>query len=217
MMENRRDGESRRTEVGTESVESGHSDHTEALAQAKKLIVAAMCGPLGEVARLVDSGCSVDMRNEEGQTALMYAVANGKIEIVDYLIASGCDVEASCKSGNRAIMDAAFCGEAVCLGRLLAAGCKLDVADLEGTTPLMHAVYAVADGSGQSLDCLALLLEAGCDVEAKDRYEETAGKKAMDRGLVSAWGMLEAERERRMLSAETRKSAPGPNKVGLRI
>ena len=79
------------------------------------------------------------MGEQDGQTALMYASANGYTDAMDVLIKGGANLEGRDKFGFTALMVAATTGEAEAIISLLAAGAKLDARDKFGNTALKKA------------------------------------------------------------------------------
>jgi uncharacterized protein len=51
---------------------------------------------------LLDSGAEIDAQTPEGKTALMYAVANSRLEVVELLVSSGASVTIRDHQGNQA-------------------------------------------------------------------------------------------------------------------
>lgn len=54
------------------------------------------------IIHLLDSGAEIDAQTPEGKTALMYAVANSRLEVVELLVSSGASVTISDHQGNQA-------------------------------------------------------------------------------------------------------------------
>src|SRR4030095_14932740 len=139
----------------------------------------------------------------QGQTALMWAVANQQSEVVQVLLDAGADFHARTKSSRRYVMVccprnlgdaeggtwveqggftpllfAARHGDVVSAKLLLAAGAKIDDVSAVGTTPLVVAAPRVQTAVA------ALLLENGADPNAA-----AAGYGALH------WAALRADRE----------------------
>jgi len=60
---------------------------------------AAADGDLDKVKRLIDSGTSVDKRDESGGTPLMAAINTMHFDVADYLLSKGADINATSKNG----------------------------------------------------------------------------------------------------------------------
>jgi ankyrin repeat protein len=76
---------------------------------------------------LIDRGAKVDAKDRKGQTALMWAAADGHSEVVQALLQAGADPRARLKSGFTPLLFAAREGRAEAVEVLLKAGA--DVAD----------------------------------------------------------------------------------------
>eukprot|EP01041_Mallomonas_annulata_P005302 gene5302-10602_t len=63
----------------------GTGDYTALMRASKR-------GNFAAVKLLVDHGASMDLTNESGYTAMMFAISNGHLEIVNHLAISGADV-----------------------------------------------------------------------------------------------------------------------------
>lgn len=59
-----------------------------------RLIAAARINNLGGVRMSIDAGADVNVRDNTGCTALMFAIKNGNKEMVELLIKNGADVNA---------------------------------------------------------------------------------------------------------------------------
>jgi hypothetical protein len=92
---------------------------------------------------LIDHGADVNAKNDDGMTALMFAVLNGKIEKMQLLISNGADVNAHNEWGQTPLIQA-------CIGvtgsirkdiveLLVREGANTDVKDNYGNTPVSLA------------------------------------------------------------------------------
>ncbi len=70
----------------------------------KKLLKAGNEGDYKEAKKYVKKGANVNVKCDEGVTALMWASYGGHIDIVKLLIESGADVNAKNKAGYTALM-----------------------------------------------------------------------------------------------------------------
>ena len=93
---------------------------------------------------LVDAGCPVDVRSDEGATALMNAVQAGSDEAVAWLLARGADADARDLRGFTALHRAAELGHAACAVHLLDAGADPTL-EAHGHTPCSLAAGAGND------------------------------------------------------------------------
>jgi len=125
------------------------------------LMLASRQGDVASVKALIGRGATVNAVEEaNGQTALMWAVAEQRAAVVDLLVQAGADVHARSKSAKRVVllccptwagdpegtvtidqgrltplMFAALNGDVASAKRLLAAGARVDDAAAAGTTP----------------------------------------------------------------------------------
>nr|MBO6295302.1 ankyrin repeat domain-containing protein [Schwartzia sp. (in: firmicutes)] len=154
---------------------------------------------------LVDAGANVNITDNDGETPLISAVRHGDVEKVKVLLAAGADVKAKDKKGvtpliaiNRLVnlYLPGCCAEITKV--LLAAGADAKAIDNDGSTALMGQyqkdgwTMIVPAGYYQfeeivSSDCAEvarLLIEAGVDVNAKNKYGCTALMLASNPGAV---------------------------------
>lgn len=114
---------------------------------------------------------SLDEKDNQGNTGLIYASRQGYKDIVDFLLASGqCDPNRENSRKSTAAHMAALAGRADILEALSKHQARLDTEDDSGATPLMIAVHR------ESRDCVALLAEkAGLGSgSGKDRLMQLA-------------------------------------------
>lgn len=81
-------------------------------AQDQTSAAAAFCraahdGNLDQVREFVDAGTSVDVRNNQGVTALMAAAQRGRLEVAEYLLEKGANASARDPAGRSALFFAA--------------------------------------------------------------------------------------------------------------
>ncbi|HYR89225.1 MAG TPA: ankyrin repeat domain-containing protein [Terriglobia bacterium] len=143
------------------------------------LMVCARTGNVETVNVLLSRGANPNAKeNEQGQTALMRAVAERHPEIVRALIDGGADVRARSKGGFTALLFAGQQGEVASARILLAAG-----ADVNEATPKNGTALVVAAASGRE-EFAIFLLENGADPNAADAYGVTALHYAVPRGIA---------------------------------
>ena len=120
---------------------------------------------------LVKAAVDVNAKDEDGQTALMFAAGVPHPEMVTALVNVGADVNAKEKYGNTALMFAAReKSNAKTITALTKAGADVNAADKDGMTALM---FAAAQGS-PDLKMVTALVNAGADVNAREKYGNTA-------------------------------------------
>jgi len=101
---------------------------------------AALEGDVALLSSIVDSGVNLEApQPKDGQTALMYASANGYTDAMEVLLKAGANMEGRDKFGFTALHVAATTGEAEAIILLLASGAQLDARDKFGNTALKKA------------------------------------------------------------------------------
>jgi hypothetical protein len=135
---------------------------------------------LRRIEALLSQNISAEIKGD----ALARAAAHGDVELLQLLIRNGADVNYAVDQGQTVLMLAAArgiysqCGNDPLLTfyrgnveevkSLLAAGARVDDADGDGNTALM-----LASKNARS-DCVKLLLDAGANVQVKNKYGWTA-------------------------------------------
>lgn len=126
------------------------------------LTAAAAAGNAEEVRRLLAAGTPPDAVDPSGQTALMVAARNDRVEVIRVLVAAGADVNAPDHRMTRwpPLVHAIHKGREGAATALLQAGADPNAHDRAGATPLM---YAAAYGN---LALVRKLLARGADPRA---------------------------------------------------
>ncbi len=133
------------------------------------LAEAAMRKDKEAVARLLRDRANVNTPQQDGTTALHWAVRNGDIATVDALIKAGADVNAANRYGMTPIGIATIDGVPEIISSLLNAGVDPNSANAGGETALMTAART------GKVDAVRLLIEHGADVNAKEpQHGQTA-------------------------------------------
>lgn len=127
----------------------------------------AMGGEVEEVRRLLEEGVNPNAADEDGETALMFAVSSSIPEVVDVLLDAGADPGSKNSSGLTALMGAV-------------------IGDGEMDDEEMRLDY---------LKIARLLIEVGADTSARDNESKTALDHARDYRLVEMAELLEAAKE----------------------
>jgi ankyrin repeat protein len=134
---------------------------------ATALLDAAESGDHAAAMRLASAkGASVNATGADGTTAIMYAAANGDMELVRALIKAGANVKLQNQLGTSAITEASIIGSAPIIDALLKAGADPNFKTPNGETPLMAAAR-----SGK-VDAAKTLLDAGANINAKEGWGE---------------------------------------------
>ena len=139
-------------------------------ASAQSLLDAVRARNDQEVNRLIAAGADANEGDPLGTTPLMWAARYGDAALVERLIDAGANLKAENAFGVTPMSEAALIGSEPVIRELLAAGVNADSPNPEGETALMLVVR-----TGQ-LDAAELLIEAGADVNAKERW---AGQTAL--------------------------------------
>ena len=110
----------------------------------------------------------INAKDNEGETALMYAAFDGKTSYLDTLIKAGADVNAKQNNDKTALEFASLNGHTGAVINLLKAGAEVNHQDKFGENALMAA--AMSDHSS----IIDILIKAGADVNAKNNKGFTA-------------------------------------------
>src|SRR5579863_8402770 len=128
-------------------------------------LAAAESGDHATAIRLATTrGANVNATGADGSTAIMYAAANGDLELVRALIKAGANVKLANQLGTSAITEAAIIGNAPIVDALIKAGADPNFRTTDGETPLMEAAR-----SGH-MEAAKVLLAAKADVNAKENW-----------------------------------------------
>jgi len=146
---------------------------------------AAMRGDGAAVRALIGQKADVNAPQNDGATALHWAVYRGDRELVQLLIRAGANVRASNREGATPLWLASVNGDASILSALVEGGADVNEKLPLGRTPLM-----VAARTG-TLDAIKVLLDHGADPNAKDTLRGTTPLMwAADEGHADAIKLL---------------------------
>jgi ankyrin repeat protein len=114
-----------------------------------------------KIKQLIALGADVNMiREDNGMTALMYAVQCSETKLIEFLINSGANVDAQDYDGRTALMYAARSSRKAIVQLLIKLGADVNATDNQGRTALMFAKRKVA----------IELLKNGADIGIRDRF-----------------------------------------------
>jgi ankyrin repeat protein len=176
--------------------------------------MAAALGRNPAVAKLVlQAGADVEASDDQGATAMAYAVSNGFLDVgqllldagaksgrdrlmaaaagrghiplLRSLLAGGVGVNTRAPGGRTALHAAASEGQAATVRFLLTVGADVAARDVDARTPLMDAAAA------GDVEALTELLRKGADREAVDNDGRTAWNHAMRNRQTEAAKLLE--------------------------
>ncbi|MBQ9434355.1 MAG: ankyrin repeat domain-containing protein [Synergistaceae bacterium] len=125
-------------------------------------------GNADDVKKAIMNGANVNAKDSDNMTILMFAVAEGRIDMAKLLLQNGADVNATNDDGMTALIGAATLGYTEIAELLLQNGAHANAKDEDGMTALM---FAASEGHK---DTAKLLLQNGADVNAKDNDNWTA-------------------------------------------
>jgi ankyrin repeat protein len=108
------------------------TQHKPAIAVPRSLWAAAKANDVGQLARLLDEGCSIDERDYRGYSALMLAGYAGNLDAVELLLCRGADPNTADLFGNTVLMGAAYKGFVKIVQRLLLAGADVAATNYGG-------------------------------------------------------------------------------------
>ena len=152
-----------------------------------RLLLAARNNDEKRIRKLLQAGVDVNMKNSEGESALMFAVENHSNDMLKLffqntcdstlddaasqclhlLLEKGADVNIRDISGSTPLIRASQNEDIHCMMTLLKAGADINLSDENGKTALMYSIKE------KDMDCLNLLLEAGADANAQDNIGST--------------------------------------------
>ncbi len=153
-----------------------------------ELIEKAKIGDLDAVIELVENGAKVDIKNNDGDTPLMWASADGHVEVVKALLDAGAKVDEKDYKGVTALMCASCWGHVEVVKTLIENGAKVDEKDNDGDTALIRA------SRYGCLDVVKTLIENGAKVDIKNNSGKTAMSLAKNEETRRA--ILEAVKKR---------------------
>lgn len=142
---------------------------------------------------LIARGADVNAQDRIQDSVFLYAGAEGYLEVVRAALAHGADVRSTNRFGGTALIPAAEHAHLEVIRVLLAAGTPVDHVNDLGWTALGEAV-ALGNGDRRHQDAVRMLLRAGADPGARDRFGRTVFQNADRLGFTEIARILRAAR-----------------------
>ncbi|MBI4844107.1 MAG: ankyrin repeat domain-containing protein [Nitrospirae bacterium] len=102
-------------------------------------------GATAQVRDIIEKGANVNTRDDDGETALIYAAQKEHADIVRLLIEAGADVNATTGGGFSALIYSARNGDTESVKLLLGKGANVNIATNRGATALSLAILYSKD------------------------------------------------------------------------
>jgi ankyrin repeat protein len=159
---------------------------------------AAKKGEVDKIKKLLAAGRAVDERDPTGQTALMFAAANNRLDAFRELLQAKADPNAVDLKGQSVFQHMAQADSSAMVRAWIDAGGNVNQETMgrSGLRPLMVAAMA------QNVDSVRMLLAAGADVKAKDGEGNTVFKWAKLNPSAEINDLLKSAREGQTITAE---------------
>ncbi|MEO5922832.1 MAG: ankyrin repeat domain-containing protein [Bryobacteraceae bacterium] len=150
-------------------------------AATSEVAEAASRGDKAAIQKLAASKADVNQAQNDGATALHWAVFRSDKEMVDMLLKAGANPKLANREGSTPMWLASVNGDAAILASLLAAGADVDEKLPLGRTPLMAAART------GNVEAMKVLIDKGANVNAKeDLHGTTPIMWAADEGHAPA-------------------------------
>ena len=116
----------------------------------------------------IEQGADVEAKDKTGKTALIESSSNGCLDIVKCLLDNGADVEAKDKTGKTALIWSSNNGHLDIVKYLIEQGADVNVKNNDGNTALIWSSFE------RHLDIVKYLIKQGADINVKDNNGYTA-------------------------------------------
>lgn len=139
---------------------------------------------------LIEKGADVNAKDSIKDTPYLLAGAQGYDEILKATLAHGANLKDTNRYGGTAIIPAAEKGHPSTVKLLLEAGADPDFINGLGWTALLEVVI-LGDGSQKYVDITEILINAGADLNIKDKDGVSSLAHAKKRGFTKIVELLE--------------------------
>lgn len=145
-----------------------------------------------DVKLLIENGADISMKDEEGNTLLLLACKNGKVEVVNMLIEKGIDVNVANNDGTTSLMSAiswkGIKNYDIIVNKLIEADADINVRNKVGDTPLIIACYRGNERIANKL------IDLGAKIDEKNIHNDTPLSLARSRNMRSTVNKLSANK-----------------------
>lgn len=129
----------------------------------------------------------LNVQDESGLTALMWAANYGQLVTVRLLLECGANPHLKGKQGESAMLLAAANGHMHVVKMLIAARCDVNDTDNDGNTAMIYAAH------GDHVHCISELLKVNADLTLQNMNQDSAHSIACKRNSLQAKELLERE------------------------
>jgi len=141
----------------------------------QQLLDATSTNDQNEILQALKNGADINVSDQKGVTALIYAATEGHTNIVQLLLENGAKVNAANENGNTALMQAAHNGHTNIVQLLLEKGANVNAQENNGNTALMVTIASFLYGEQiRNAIVLALLNSPDIDLLIHNKSNETA-------------------------------------------
>lgn len=153
-----------------------------------KLVNAIRVGNLDKVKFLINKGIEINFKDYCGWSFLIFAIEANKKEIVQFLIEKGIDINNVAENDQTPIMWAAQSGQKEIVKMLADRQVLLNCQNIWGETALMMTLNCTS--SNFYKEVMEILIDAGADINLKNKKNKTIFKLVSDRNLIDLVGLF---------------------------